>query len=166
MVNASARRMKLDMDRLRFVPGYFNESLPKLLAEEPNLQLAVLRLDGDAFASTLEAIELFYPRLSPGGDLVVDDFTDWRSCRAAIDLYRERLHINEPITLVPHRMGKWVRGAYWRKQPAPSQSVCIGRSPNSFRIANGYFPSVLTPLKQIRVSSPRWCTVLAPTLVG
>lgn len=134
------------MEKLHFVPGYFNESLPKLLAEEPNLQLSVLRLDGDAFASTLEAIELLYPRLSPGGYLIIDDFSDWKSCREAIDLYRSRHGIVEPITIIPHRPGEIARGAYWRKQPTASQSLCIGRATGSLRVDDGYYPTRLVPL--------------------
>ena len=132
--------------------GYFNESLPRLLASEEgrSLQLAVLRLDGDAFASTLEAIELLYPRLSPGGFLIIDDFADWQSCRAAIDLYRARHAISEPITLVPHRPGEVVRGAYWRKQPHESQELCISRAGRhglrALRIAGGYLPPKLVQL--------------------
>jgi len=147
-VKRSARELGLDMARLKFVPGYFNESLPGLLAEEgDSLRLAVLRLDGDAFASTLEAIELLYPHLSPGGFLVIDDFADWPSCRQAIDLYRRRHGITEPITLVPHRpKGEIVRGAYWRKQPTPQQELCISRRPDALRIANGYLPPRLLPL--------------------
>ena len=106
----------------------------------------MLRLDGDAFASTLEAIELLYPRLSAGGFLVIDDFTDWRSCREAIDLYRKRHAITEPITMIPHRAGEWQRGAYWRKQPTAGQQVCVGRPANSFRMADGYYPSALVPM--------------------
>lgn len=147
LVKSSAKKLNLDMARLRFVPGYFNESLPKLLEEEGSkLQLAVLRLDGDAFASTLEAIELLYPRLSPGGYLIIDDFTDWSSCRAAIDLYRKKHNIVDPITLIPHKRTEIIRGAYWRKQPAPGQELCISNKTNSFRIADGYFPSKLVPL--------------------
>ena len=150
-VRASAKWLGLDMDRLRFVPGYFNESLPRLLATEEGqqLRLAVLRLDGDAFASTLEAIELLYPRLSPGGFLIIDDFADWPSCRAAIDLYRKRHAISEPITLVPHRPGEVVRGAYWRKQPQSGQELCISRrglGAHALRIADGYLPPQLVQL--------------------
>jgi O-methyltransferase len=38
----------------------------------------------------LQAIELLYPRLAPGGFLIVDDWGDWKTCRAAIYQYRAR----------------------------------------------------------------------------
>ena len=49
-VAEDARRVGLDMERLRFIVGYFNESLPALLEAEPQLRFAVIRLDGDTFA--------------------------------------------------------------------------------------------------------------------
>lgn len=65
-VMKDAQAVGLDMSRLRFVEGYFNDSLPALIRAEPALQFAVVRLDGDTFFSTYEAIEILYPHLSPG----------------------------------------------------------------------------------------------------
>ena len=124
-VRRDAERLGLDMARLSFVVGYFNSSLPELLAAEPEIGFAAVRLDGDTFLSTYEAIELLYPRLSPGGFLIVDDYLDWPGCRDAIDRYRERHAIREPITLVPHdESSEAVRGVYWRKAPAAGQLNC------------------------------------------
>ena len=132
-VRADAVRMGLDMRRLTFVVGFFNESIPKLVKEEPDVQFAVVRLDGDTFLSTYEAIELLYPRLSPGGFLIVDDYLDWLTCHKAIDLYRQRHSITEPIIQVPHEQGEEARGVYWRKQPAPGQLLCAAEVPGSLR---------------------------------
>ena len=51
------------MSRSRFLPGYFRETLPVAPIE----RLAVLRLDGDLYESTMIALESLYPKLSPGG---------------------------------------------------------------------------------------------------
>lgn len=160
-VQSSAKKIGVDMNRLRWVPGYFNESLPRLLKEDgEQLHLSVLRLDGDSFASTFEAIELLYPHLSPGGFLVVDDFVDWPSCREAVDLYRRRHHIAEPITLIPHRPGEVQRGAYWRKQPSATQSLCVGKPIGSMRLKGSYNPGRLVPLTQpgqpVNISGAAW----------
>jgi Macrocin-O-methyltransferase (TylF) len=101
-VMKDAQAVGLDMSRLRFVEGYFNDSLPALIRAEPALQFAVVRLDGDTFFSTYEAIEILYPHLSPDGFLIVDDYLDWKTCRAAIDTYRTVHGIKEPIVAVPH----------------------------------------------------------------
>ena len=66
-VREDAAMMKLG-PTLRWVPGYFNESLPRLAREEPSLTFLTIRLDGDAYWSTYEALTVLYPRLSPGSD--------------------------------------------------------------------------------------------------
>ena len=122
-VMKDAQAVGLDMSRLRFVEGYFNDSLPALIRAEPALQFAVVRLDGDTFFSTYEAIEILYPHLSPDGFLIVDDYLDWKTCRAAIDTYRTVHGIKEPIVAVPHNSTEIVRGVYWRKSSRQALQV-------------------------------------------
>ena len=96
-----------------------------------------MRLDGDTFFSTFEAIELLYPKLAPGGFLIVDDYMDWLTCRAAIDQYRSEHGITEHIIAVPHGPGEAVRGVYRRKQPAAGQALCAScpQGPGALRPA-------------------------------
>ena len=122
-VMKDAQAVGLDMSRLRFVEGYFNDSLPALIRAEPAIQFAVVRLDGDTYFSTYEAIEILYPHLSPDGFLIVDDYLDWKTCRAAIDTYRTVHGIKEPIVAVPHNSTEIVRGVYWRKSSQQALQV-------------------------------------------
>jgi len=69
-------------DQVRFVKGLFSETLAKLDAA----QLALIRLDGDLYESTMDALKALYPRLSPGGFVVVDDYA-LRSSRTAVHDY-------------------------------------------------------------------------------
>ena len=73
-VKRDAALFGLDMSHLRWVEGYFNDSLPALVQAEPDLKFAVVRLDGDTYFSTMDAIQVLYPRLSPGGFIIVDDY--------------------------------------------------------------------------------------------
>lgn len=114
-----AQHLGLKTDSYQVVKGYFNESLPALLADQPHLIFSVLRLDGDTYFSTMDALRHLYPRLQPGGIVIVDDFIDWAGCRLAVDHYRAEHGISEPIMLVPHRKGEILRGAYWRKGHRP-----------------------------------------------
>ena len=132
-VQADAKAVGLDTSRLRFVEGYFNDSLPALLRREPDVQFAVVRLDGDTYFSTYESVALLYPRLSDGGFIIIDDYLDWDSCRKAIHVYRKEHQISEPIIMVPHNTTRvhgtakeQPRGAYWRKNPAAGQALCAG----------------------------------------
>ena len=101
---AFARYGLLDK-QTRFLEGWFADTLP--LA--PIDQLALLRLDGDLYQSTWEALEYLYPRLAPGGILIVDDYGAFVSCRQAVSEYREQHGIREPINKVD-----WT-GVWWQK---------------------------------------------------
>jgi hypothetical protein len=59
------------------------------LCDETNLppKIALLRLDTDWYESTKAELEILYPRLAPGGVLIVDDYDSWQGSRAAVDEY-------------------------------------------------------------------------------
>ncbi len=92
-------------EQVRFLKGWFKDTLPAAPVE----RLAVARLDGDMYASTMDAITGLYPKLSPGGFLIVDDYGAVPACRQAIHDYRERHAIREEIVPID-----WT-GVYWRR---------------------------------------------------
>jgi len=92
-------------DSVRFVEGWFADTLASVDADA----FAVVRLDGDLYESTMQSLDALYPKLSPGGFLIVDDYGCLGACRAAVHDYRERHGIREPIEAID-----WT-GAYWRK---------------------------------------------------
>ncbi len=68
---------------LRFVKGKVEDTLP---LESPD-QIAILRLDTDWYESTLCELEVLFPKLVPGGVLIIDDYGHWQGCRKAVDEY-------------------------------------------------------------------------------
>jgi O-methyltransferase len=92
-------------EQVRFLPGWFKDTLP----QAPIERLALLRLDGDLYASTMDTLESLYPRLSPGGFVLVDDYGALRECRQAVEDYRRRHGIETPLQVID-----WT-GVYWRK---------------------------------------------------
>jgi O-methyltransferase len=104
-VRANFERYGLLDDRVRFLEGWFCDTLP----DAPIDSLAVLRLDGDLYQSTMDALVALEPKVSPGGFVIVDDYGGWQSCRAAVDEYRTTRGIDAPIETVD-----WT-GAWWRK---------------------------------------------------
>ena len=92
-------------DNVVFLKGWFKDTLPKLDAKA----FAIVRLDGDMYESTIQAIEILYPRLSPGGYLIVDDYGAVKGCREAIEDYRSANGITEPLQQVD-----WT-GMFWQK---------------------------------------------------
>jgi O-methyltransferase len=108
-VKANFAKYDLLDDNVRFLRGWFKDTL----ATAPIEQLAVIRLDGDLYASTIDAITALYPKLSIGGYLIVDDynaplFAD--ACGQAIRDYRAQHAISEPIQTID-----WT-GVYWRRE--------------------------------------------------
>jgi O-methyltransferase len=93
-------------DRVRFLVGWFKDTLPAA----PIGRLAVARLDGDLYESTMDALTALYPRLSVGGYLIVDDYGMVPACRAAVDEYRAAHGIGEPIEPIDHE------GVFWRRE--------------------------------------------------
>jgi hypothetical protein len=105
VVKANFARYGLLDDQVVFVEGSFSDTLPSLQCGP----LALLRLDGDMYESTCVALEHLYPKLSPGGFLIVDDFGVSAGCRQAVADYRSQLGIDAIIHQVD-RSGVW-----WRK---------------------------------------------------
>ena len=64
------------------VKGWFDETLPKY--KEQIGPIAILRLDGDAYSSTKEALESLYDSVVVGGIVVVDDYYSFSGCREAL----------------------------------------------------------------------------------
>jgi len=103
-VRANFARHGLLDDRVRFLPGWFRDTLP----DAPIERLAILRLDGDLYESTIVALDSLYDRLSVGGYVIVDDYA-LPTCTAAITDFRRTRKIADPIVRVD-----WT-GAHWRK---------------------------------------------------
>lgn len=104
-VRANFARYGLLDDRVRFLEGWFCDTLPSAPIEA----LSVLRLDGDLYQSTMDALVALEPKVSPGGFVIVDDYGGWESCRAAVDDYRAAQAITSPIRTVD-----WT-GIWWQK---------------------------------------------------
>jgi len=85
-----------DEARCRFVIGMVEDTL-KLEDNLPK-QIALLRLDTDWHSSTKVELEVLYPRLMPGGILIVDDYGHWYGAKKAVDDYFGR---NDRRRLVP-----------------------------------------------------------------
>jgi hypothetical protein len=91
--------------RVRFLEGWFRDTLPTA----PIAELALLRIDGDLYSSTMDALESCYPLVAPGGFVIVDDYWFIPQCRRAVDEFRARMNITEvPVPI------DWA-GAFWRK---------------------------------------------------
>jgi Macrocin-O-methyltransferase (TylF) len=110
---AFARYGLLD-DHVVFLKGWFAETLPAA----PFQKLAVVRLDGDYYQSTIDAISVLYPKLQPGGWLIVDDYGLPLGARRATDRYRSQNDITDRIFMADKQV------AYWQKSASAGRSGC------------------------------------------
>jgi len=94
-------------DQVRFLKGWFKDTLPAA----PIQKIAVLRLDGDYYESTRDALDSLYDDVSPGGYVIVDDYGEdsWTYCRKAVDEFRQERGITDPLVKVDTPC------SYWRK---------------------------------------------------
>jgi O-methyltransferase len=104
-VRDSFERYGLLDERVRFLKGWFKDTLPGA----PIGKLAMLRLDGDLYESTRDALAALYDKVVPGGFILVDDYGDFEPCRRAVDEFRASRGIRDPIEKVD-----W-SGVYWTK---------------------------------------------------
>ena len=106
-VKANFARYGLLDDQVRFLVGWFRDTLPTAPIE----RLAVLRLDGDMYESTMDALRHLYPKLSIGGYVIIDDYS-LPGCKAAVEDFRTQHGITEernPVDRLP------ASGVFWRK---------------------------------------------------
>ena len=94
-------------ERVRFLKGWFKDTLPTA----PVDRLALIRLDGDYYDSTMDALNSLYDKLSVGGVVIVDDYGEdaWTHCRQAVDAFRAQRDIRDPLTRVDSKCYWWRR---------------------------------------------------------
>lgn len=104
VVKANFNQYGLLDDQVRFLEGFFNDSLPAAPIES----LAVIRLDGDLYESTIDALNNLYHKLSLGGYLIIDDY-NLPACKQAITNFRKQHNITEEIIRVDQNAVFWKR---------------------------------------------------------
>ena len=92
-VKENFRRAQLLDDSVVFVEGKVEETLADM--DRQPQRIALLRLDTDWYESTKIELEVLYPRLVPGGVLIIDDYGHWAGARKAVDEYFK----NDPVLL-------------------------------------------------------------------
>lgn len=88
-------------DRVVFLEGWFKDTLPAA----PIDRISILRLDGDMYESTIDALESLYHRIVPGGFVIIDDYF-MAPCAKAVEDFREKYGIHQPIFPIDG-MGSW-----------------------------------------------------------
>lgn len=106
-VKINFRRYGLLDDQVRFLKGWFRDTLPNA----PIDHIAVLRLDGDLYESTMEGLMHLYPRLSRGGYVIIDDYYSNETCRLAVTDYREANGVKDTVVDIDQD------AVFWQQKP-------------------------------------------------
>ena len=104
-VKANFNKYDLLGNNIKFLKGWFKDTLPTA----PIDTLAILRLDGDMYESTMDGLVNLYHKLSKGGYLIVDDWGVVEACKKAVLDFRQQHNINDEIIDIDGS------GVYWKK---------------------------------------------------
>jgi hypothetical protein len=92
-------------EQVKFLKGFFKETLPTA----PINTISILRLDGDLYESTWQALIYLYPKIVKNGYIIIDDYGCIPACQQAVIHFREKYKINDPIHTID-----WA-GVFWKK---------------------------------------------------
>jgi O-methyltransferase len=136
------RRYDLLDNQVQFLPGWFRDTL----SLAPIARLALLRLDGDLYESTMDALLALYDKVSPGGFVIVDDYGALPPCRRAVDDFRAERGITTPFEEID-----WT-GIAWRKESASSRNEVVIES--NERSEQAHLPSAPAAFTVVRLPKP------------
>lgn len=102
-VKENFRRYGVLDNQVEFLPGWFKDTLPNA----PISKIAVLRLDGDMYESTMDSLNALYHKVSSGGYVIFDEYYHLETCRAAVDDYRTAHNIEEPMQQIDWSASFW-----------------------------------------------------------
>jgi|GEM_PF-193436 len=140
-VRANFAKYDLLDDQVCFLKGWFKDTL----AVAPIERLAVLRLDGDMYESTMDSLTALYDKVSRGGFVIIDDYGCIEACRRAVTDFRLRNGISEPIVDIDG----W--GVYWRKDSEAGSSKPVAQAYHTPDVAGDRpFWSVIVPVYEQR----------------
>jgi O-methyltransferase len=78
--------------------GWFSVTLPGFVPDEG---IALLRLDGDWYESTMQCLESLYQHVVPGGLIIIDDYYYWEGCAKAVHDFLSKHNVADRIQQSP-----------------------------------------------------------------
>lgn len=105
-VQANFAKFGLLDEQVVFLKGWFKDTMPVA----PISRLAVMRLDGDMYESTMDPLVHMYDRLSPGGFVIIDDYFI-PSCEAAVSDFLAQRSLSPELVKID------TFSCYFRKDP-------------------------------------------------
>jgi hypothetical protein len=90
---------RLDLhDNVHIEKGWFQDTVPAAAGRMG--PVAILRLDGDWYESTLCCLEALYDNVIAGGYIILDDFDYWQGSKKATEDFFARRKLDLPMTRI------------------------------------------------------------------
>ena len=93
-------------DQVDVLKGWFKDTLPTLNSE----RFAIIRLDGDMYESTMDALVNLYDRVSDRGFVIIDDYGGLQNCRRAVHDFLNARSLSVDMHPIDET------GVWWRKE--------------------------------------------------
>ena len=81
------KKFGFNIPQVKPLKGWFKDTLPGLVEQTKDKGIALLRLDGDWYESTLECLEALEPLVVQGGTIIIDDYFAYDGCVRAVHEY-------------------------------------------------------------------------------
>ena len=92
-VKSNFEKFDLLDDQVVFLKGWFCDTLP----DAPIEKIAILRLDGDLYHSTMDSLTNLYEKVSKGGYVIVDDYYSWPACKQAVTDFLQQRNLSPTL---------------------------------------------------------------------
>lgn len=89
---------------VKFIRGLFRDTMPRL--KEEIGPISILRVDADMYEGTTQVLENLYDKVSVGGYVIADDY-GLPKAKLAVDDFREKYRINNPLVKVNETIYYW-----------------------------------------------------------
>jgi hypothetical protein len=107
MTEAETNLLKMGCTDVQLFKGFFENSIPE---KKSNLgKIAILRLDGDWYSSTMTCLNELYDLIMPGGFIIIDDYGHWQGCKTAVDKFRKNRNISGELFQTDYTEFWWVK---------------------------------------------------------
>jgi hypothetical protein len=138
----TAVRSLVGEDRVQYVKGYFPATV-KAIPE--GAEFCLVHVDCDLEAPVRSALEYFYPRLCPGGFMVIHDYSSmtWPTLEKAVDEFLA----SRPESLIPMPDGGGTAIFRKSKRPQPEDNWFLRRRADALR--NGWTSGQSNALSQL-----------------
>ena len=106
MAHAEAAMKLAGVSSYTITKGWFSDTLP---AYDPRNTIAILRLDGDWYDSTMDCLTNLYQHVVQGGVVIIDDYHTWDGCTRAVHDFISRNKLPVRISQYDNAVCYWVK---------------------------------------------------------